>query len=150
MYSGQANWDEIAAVVDALEIPVVGNGDVWSAEAARQLRDHTKCAGIMIARGSHGAPWIFQQSRAALSGDPVPASPDVAERFRIVREHARLAVAFEPDEERAMLEFRKHLGWYTKGLPEGRKLREDLFQVRTLAEAESLLQRYSQLQMVAA
>src|SRR5690606_32079788 len=94
MYSGYANWDEIAAVVEALEIPVVGNGDVWSGEDARRMRDHTGCAGIMIARGSHGAPWIFRSARAALNGDPVPAEPDVTERFRTVRAHARLALEF--------------------------------------------------------
>src|SRR5687767_6653209 len=81
MYAGQANWDEIAAVVAALDIPVIGNGDVWSGADAVRMRDHTGCAGIMIARGSHGAPWIFTQARAALHGHPIPAEPDVAERF---------------------------------------------------------------------
>ena len=142
MYSGTANWDEIAAVVDALEIPVIGNGDVWTGDDALRMRQHTGCAGIMIARGSHGAPWIFRQARAALQGRPVPADPSVEERFRIVREHARLAIAFEKDEEKAMIEFRKHLGWYTKGLPNGRLLRQELFAVTSLAEAEALLARY--------
>jgi nifR3 family TIM-barrel protein len=142
MYSGQADWDEIAAVVEALDIPVVGNGDVWSGDDARLMRAHTGCAGIMIARGSHGAPWLFGQARAALAGRPVPADPDVATRFAIVLEHARNAIAFERDEERAMLEFRKHLGWYTKGLPEGKRLREELFRVRRLDEAEALLEGY--------
>jgi nifR3 family TIM-barrel protein len=150
MYSGKANWDEIAAVVDALDIPVIGNGDVWSGEDARRMRDHTGCAGIMIARGSHGAPWIFRQARAALNGEPIPDAPDVLQRFQIVIEHARLAIAFERDEGRAMLEFRKHLGWYTKGLPDGKKLREELFQVKSLAEAESHLRRYLDYQLVAA
>jgi tRNA-dihydrouridine synthase B len=144
MYSGVANWDEIAAVVDALEIPVIGNGDVWSGQDARRMWEHTKCAGIMIARGSHGAPWIFRAARAALNGDPVPTDPDVTERFGTVREHARLALEFEPDETRAMIEFRKHLGWYTKGLPNGRQLRQELFDVTSLAEAEALLERYQE------
>ncbi len=150
MYSGRANWDEIAAVVSALEIPVVGNGDVWTGEDALRMREQTGCAGIMIARGSHGAPWIFRQARAALNGQPIPEAPDVLERFQIVIDHARLAIAFERNETRAMLEFRKHLGWYTKGLPDGKKLREELFQVKSLAEAESHLQRYLDLQLVAA
>ncbi|MBI4410644.1 MAG: tRNA dihydrouridine synthase DusB [Gemmatimonadetes bacterium] len=151
MYSGQADWDEIAAVVEALEIPVIGNGDVWTGQDARRMRDHTRCAGIMIARGSHGAPWIFAQARAALDGARVPADPDAPERFRVVLEHARNAIAFERDEERAMIEFRKHLGWYTKGLPDGRVLRQRLFQVRRLAEAERLLQAYlAQAERVAA
>jgi tRNA-dihydrouridine synthase B len=142
MYSGTANWDEIAATVEALDIPVIGNGDVWTGEDARRMRDHTGCAGIMIARGSHGAPWIFRQARAALNGEPVPPDPDAAERFRIVREHARLAIAFAEREEKAMLEFRKHLGWYTKGLPNGRHLRQELFAVTRLEEAEALLEGY--------
>jgi tRNA-dihydrouridine synthase B len=142
MYSGVANWDEIASVVDALDIPVIGNGDVWSGEDACRMHDHTRCAGIMIARASHGAPWIFRQARAALSGDPVPADPEAEERFRIVLEHARLAIAFEEDEQKAMVEFRKHLGWYTKGLPNGRILRQELFAVRSLETAERLLEGY--------
>lgn len=144
MYSGTANWDEIAAVVEALDIPVIGNGDVWTGADARRMREHTGCAGIMIARGSHGAPWIFRQARAALEGRPVPADPEVEERFRIVREHARLAIAFERDEEKAMLEFRKHLGWYTKGLPNGRLLRQELFSVTRLEEAEAMLRGYQE------
>jgi tRNA-dihydrouridine synthase B len=142
MYSGHADWREIAAVVAALDIPVIGNGDVWSGMDAVRMREQTGCAGIMIARGSHGRPWLFTQARAALEGRPVPADPDAAERFRVVLEHARNAIAFERDEERAMLEFRKHLGWYTKGLPDGRRLREELFQVRSLADARHILEAY--------
>jgi tRNA-dihydrouridine synthase B len=142
MYSGHADWDEIAAVVDALEIPVIGNGDVWTGGDARRMREHTGCAGIMIARGSHGSPWIFRQARAALAGEPVPADPRPEERFRFVLEHARLAIAFEADEQKAMVEFRKHLGWYTKGLPNGRLLRQELFGVRSLAAAQALLEGY--------
>src|SRR5690606_39211828 len=139
MYSGIANWDEIASVVEALEIPVIGNGDVWTGEDARRMHDHTGCAGIMIARGSHGAPWLFRQARAALAGNTIPGDPGVSDRFEIVREHARLAIAFERNEEKAMIEFRKHLGWYTKGLPNGRLLRQELFAVTRLQEADSLL-----------
>jgi nifR3 family TIM-barrel protein len=142
MYSGVANWDEIAAVKAALDIPVIGNGDVWSGEDARRMRDHTGCDGIMIARGSHGAPWIFRQARAALGGQPVPPDPEAGERFRIVLEHARLTLAWEDEEEKAMIEFRKHLGWYTKGLPNGKALRQELFAVKRLAEAERLLEGY--------
>lgn len=151
MYSGHANWDEIAAVVDALQIPVIGNGDVRTGDDARRMRDHTGCAGIMIARGSHGAPWIFAQARAALDGLPIPPTPDVEERFRIVLEHARNAIEFERDETLAIVEFRKHLGWYTKGLPDGRTLRQRLFEVRDLREAEVILNSYmSQLEPAAA
>src|SRR5680860_589190 len=102
MYSGTANWDEIAAVVQALEIPVIGNGDVWTGEDARRMQEHTDCAGIMIARGAHGAPWIFGQARAAVEGRYVPADPGASERFRIVGRHARLAIEFGESEEKAM------------------------------------------------
>jgi len=142
MYSGRARWDEIAAVKRALEIPVIGNGDVRSGEDARRMRDETGCDGIMIARGSHGDPWIFRQARAALDGAPVPPEPSVEERFHICITHARNAVAYEPDSEKAMREFRKHLGWYTKGLPDGKKLRQELFQVTALEEARDLLEGY--------
>lgn len=150
MYSGTAAWGEIAAVVDALDIPVVGNGDVRTGDDARRMREQTGCAGIMIARGSHGTPWVFAEARAALDGRPIPAPPDAAERFAIILEHARNAIAFERDEQRAMIEFRKHLGWYTKGLPQGRQLREQLFRIRSLGEVEQALESYLAFEPVAA
>ncbi len=142
MYSGKARWDEIAAVVCGVEVPVVGNGDVWAGADARRMRDETGCAGVMIARGSHGSPWIFREARAALEGRAVPASPGIEERFRVCLQHARNAMAFERDPGKALIEFRKHLGWYTKGLPGGRSLRVELFRVRRLEEVERLLQGY--------
>lgn len=142
MYSGHARWDEIRALVDALDIPVIGNGDIKSGDDARRMRDETGCDGIMIARGSHGDPWIFKQARAALDGDPIPADPDVDERFDICLEHARNAIAFEADADRAIIDFRKHLGWYTKGLPDGRRLRTELFQSTSLEDVERLLEAY--------
>jgi nifR3 family TIM-barrel protein len=142
MYSGQARWGEIRALVDALEIPVIGNGDIKTGADAARMRDETGCAAVMIARGSHGDPWIFTQARAALDGLPTPAEPDVEERFRICLKHARNAIAFERDPEKGVFEFRKHLGWYTKGLPDGARLRTQLFEVRTLEEVEGLLEGY--------
>jgi tRNA-dihydrouridine synthase B len=142
MYSGEARWDEIRAVTEALDIPVIGNGDIRAGDDARRMRDETGCAGIMIARGSHGDPWIFAQARAALDGDPVPRDPEIAERFEICLEHARNAIAFEQNSERAIIDFRKHLGWYTKGLPNGRQLRTELFQASELAHVAMLLEGY--------
>jgi len=142
MYSGKARWSEIADVVAALEIPVIGNGDVTSWKDALRMREETGCAGIMIARGSHGDPWIFTQARAALDGEQIPPEPDVDERFQICLEHARNAIEFESDCERAVIDFRKHLGWYTKGLPDGRRLRTELFQATSLENVEALLQGY--------
>lgn len=142
MYSGKARWEEIAALVRTLEVPVIGNGDIRTGEDARAMRETTGCFGIMIARGSHGAPWLFRQSRAALDGAAVPEEPDVRTRFAICVRHAENAVAFEQDSEKAVREFRKHLGWYTKGLPDGRSLRQRLFQVGDLAEVRAVLREY--------
>ena len=142
MYSGEARWDEIRAVTEALEIPVIGNGDIRTGDDARRMRDETGCAGIMIARGSHGDPWRGSQARAALDGDPVPSDPSVEERFEICLDHAKNAIAFERNPERAIIDFRKHLGWYTKGLPDGRLLRTELFQANKLEDVEVLLEGY--------
>ncbi|MGW8267848.1 MAG: tRNA dihydrouridine synthase DusB, partial [Longimicrobiales bacterium] len=142
MYGGSARWEEIRALVEALEIPVVGNGDIRTGEDARRMRDETGCQGIMMARGTHGAPWLFTQARAALEGLPVPDAPDVPERFRICLRHARNAIEHGGEPRRAAIEFRKHLGWYTKGLPGGKRLREELFHVTTLEEMESTLSGY--------
>jgi tRNA-dihydrouridine synthase B len=142
MYGGQARWSEIRDLVEALEIPVIGNGDVTTGEDARRMRDETGCAAVMIARGSHGDPWIFTQARAALNGGPIPPEPDVDERFAICLEHARNAIAFEQNPQRAIIDFRKHLGWSTKGLPDGRRLRTELFQAVTLQDVERLIEDY--------
>jgi nifR3 family TIM-barrel protein len=150
MYAGEARWEEIAALVQAVSVPVIGNGDVRSGEDARRMRDRTGCHGIMIARGSHGDPWIFSQARAALDGREIPADPEVEERFEICLRHARNAIAFERDPEKGVIEFRKHLGWYTKGLPGGAKLRQRLFEARTLADVERLLEGYLEAHRVTA
>jgi tRNA-dihydrouridine synthase B len=142
MYTGAARWDEIAAVVEALDIPVIGNGDIKSAADACRMREHTGCAGVMIARGSFGQPWIFTQARALLEGHEMPAAPPVAERFRVALEHARMAQAFEPDPRGAAIEFRKHLGWYVKGLPNSADLRRRLHAVESLGQVEGIFANY--------
>ncbi len=142
MYGGHARWSEIRALVEALDLPVIGNGDATSGEDVRRMRDETGCAAVMIARGSHGDPWIFAQARAALDGEPIPPDPDVEERFEICLEHARNAITFETNPERAIIDFRKHLGWYTKGLPDGRRLRTELFQSTSLEDVQELLEGY--------
>src|SRR6187397_2544208 len=83
MYTGSARWEEIAAVAAALEIPVIGNGDIKTAEDAVRMHEQTKCAGIMIARGSYGQPWIFNQVKDLMAGRPKRPAPPVAERFAI-------------------------------------------------------------------
>jgi nifR3 family TIM-barrel protein len=142
MFAGRADWDEIAAVVEAVRIPVIGNGDVQAAEDVVRLAGHTGCAGVMIARGSFGNPWIFRKARALLDGVPVPPDPTPEERFDTALEHARLTLAIEGETPRAAHEFRKHLGWYTRGLPGSAELRARLHQVDRLSEVEAIFADY--------
>lgn len=142
MFAGRADWDEIARVVEALAIPVIGNGDVGNAADILRMQRHTGCAAIMVGRGSFGNPWIFRDGRALLAGRPQPAPPDPAERFGVALEHAQLALRLQGDSRKTVMEFRKHLGWYTKGLPSASQLRERLFQVETMVEAETVFREY--------
>jgi nifR3 family TIM-barrel protein len=142
MYSGAARWAEIAAVADALEIPVIGNGDIKTAADVLRMYRETGCDAVMVARGSFGQPWIFNQARAMLEGRPVPADPGVAERFAIALDHARMARDFEADRRGAAIEFRKHLGWYVKGLPGSADIRRRLHAVESLGEVEGIFDDY--------
>jgi nifR3 family TIM-barrel protein len=150
MYNGAARWDEIAAVAEALEIPVVGNGDVKTAADARRMRAETGCAGVMIARGSFGNPWIFTQARALLDGQSAPPAPDAAERFTVALRHARMQLEIQGDDRRTALEFRKHLGWYTRGLRGATELRRELHAIESMAEIERIFEAYLAGQPVAA
>ena len=142
MFTGRADWDEIARVVEALDIPVIGNGDVTNPSDIFRLQRHSGCAAIMVGRGSFGNPWIFRDGRALLAGLSLPAAPDPAERFEVALEHARLALRLQGDSRKTVVEFRKHLGWYTKGLPGASQLRERLFQVESMVEAEAIFREY--------
>jgi len=142
MYQGSASWDEIAAVAEALTIPVIGNGDIRTAEDVVAMRRHTRCAGIMIARGSFGNPWLFAQARDLLDGRAKRPDPTPEERFATALEHARLALRLQGDTRKTALEFRKHLGWYTKGLRDGAELRQRLFAIESMAEAEAIFAAY--------
>src|SRR4051812_14909236 len=142
MYSGHAHWDEIAAVVDALEIPVLGNGDIKTPHDALRMWRETRCDGVMIARGSFGQPWIFDQARDLIDGKPMRPDPSVETRFAIALDHARMANDYEPDRKAAAIEFRKHLGWYVKGLPGSAELRKQLHAVTSLGEVEGIFETY--------
>jgi nifR3 family TIM-barrel protein len=142
MYTGQANWDEIAKVAEALDIPVLGNGDIKTAADAKRMLDHTRADGIMLGRGSYGQPWVFKQARALFEGQPMPETPGVHERFAVALDHARLVQDYEVDAIGAALEFRKHLGWYVKGLPNSADLRKLLHQVRDFSEVEAIFSNY--------
>jgi nifR3 family TIM-barrel protein len=142
MFTGKANWDEIARVVDALEIPVIGNGDIQTPEDVVRMVAHTGCAGVMIGRGSFGNPWLFREARALLVGEAKPEAPTPAERFAVALDHARLALRLQGDTRKTVMEFRKHFGWYTKGMHHASDLRARLFQVESMLEAEAIFGEY--------
>ena len=142
MYTGSARWEEIAAVAQALDIPVIGNGDIKSPHDVLRMRDATGAAGIMIGRGAFGQPWIFRQARALLAGQPMPATPTVEERFRVALEHADMVKAYEPDPRGAAIEFRKHLGWYARGLFNAAALKQRVYAVTNLDEIEPIFADY--------
>ena len=142
MFTGKANWDDIAMCVEALDIPVIGNGDVVTAEDALRMREHTGCAGIMVGRGSFGNPWLFRDARALLDGLLKPADPTPAERLQVALEHAHLAIELQGDTPHTVVEFRKHFGWYTKGLHASSTLRGRLFHVTSMIEAERIFADY--------
>jgi nifR3 family TIM-barrel protein len=149
MFNGKANWDDIAVVVEALDVPVIGNGDITTADDAVRMREHTGCAGLMIGRGSFGNPWLFRDARALLNGQPRPAAPTPEERFAVALEHAHLALELQGDTRHTVIEFRKHFGWYTRGLHSAGWLRKRLMQVETMAAAERIFEEYLSREQVA-
>jgi len=142
MYGRAARWEEIAAVVDVLDIPVIGNGDILEPEDAFRMWRETGCAGMMIARGSFGRPWIFRQAQAVLNGENPDASPSAPVRFEVARRHRDLLLSYRGDSKTVACEFRKHLGWYTKGLANSAGLRARLHQIESLSEIEPILDQY--------
>jgi tRNA-dihydrouridine synthase B len=146
MYNGAARWDEIASVVEALDIPVIGNGDIRNAQDGLRMQRETGCAGVMIARGSFGNPWIFRDVRELLEGRIAPPPPDAAERFAVALRHARLQLDVQGDDRRTAIEFRKHLGWYTRGLYGATELRRQLQSIESMAAIERIFQSYLERQ----
>jgi tRNA-dihydrouridine synthase B len=142
MYTGQARWEEIAAVTQALEIPVIGNGDIKTPQDAIRMREQTGCDAVMIGRGSFGQPWIFDQTKDIMAGRPMRPSPGVEERFAIALDHVRMVQSYELDPDGAAIEFRKHLGWYVKGLPSSADLRRRLYAVTSFSEVEGIFADY--------
>ena len=106
------------------------------------MHAQTGCAGIMIARGSYGQPWIFSQVKDLMAGREKRPAPPVAERFAIALDHARKVVAYETDPRGAAIEFRKHLGWYARGLYGGAELRKKLYAVTSFGEVEGVFADY--------
>jgi nifR3 family TIM-barrel protein len=137
-YSGTARWEAIADLKAHVDIPVLGNGDIWTAEDAVRMIETTGCDGVVVGRGCLGRPWLFAELAAALSGRPVPPPPNLGEIADTMRLHAHLLVEHYGQRVGINL-FRRHPTWYLKGFPVGRELRARLSQVADLEELDELL-----------
>ncbi|MGL4256495.1 MAG: tRNA dihydrouridine synthase DusB [Microbacterium sp.] len=143
-YSGEADWSAIAALKEAVKsVPVLGNGDIWSAADAARMMSETGCDGVVVGRGCLGRPWLFGDlarelgGPGAASGAPVDATLGFV--ARAFRRHAELLVEFFEDEDRGCRDIRKHVAWYFKGYPVGGDVRARLATVSSLAEIDDLL-----------
>ena len=137
-YSGKADWDIIRQVKEAVSIPVIGNGDVFSGESALRMRRETGCDGVMIARGAQGNPWIFSELLEYERTGRMPKRPTPEEIRDMMLRHARMQIEFKVD-YLGIREMRKHVAWYTKGLKGSARLRDEINKTESYEELSKLL-----------
>lgn len=137
-YSGEADWDIIRQVKEAVHIPVIGNGDVTSGKRAIAMMEQTGCDGVMIGRGAQGNPWIFRELLEYERTGQIPKRPSKEQIRNTMLRHARLQIALKGD-YLGIREMRKHVAWYTKGLEGSARLRDDINKVESYEELEELL-----------
>ncbi|MFL0712518.1 MAG: tRNA dihydrouridine synthase DusB [Microcella pacifica] len=139
-YSGNADWDAIGTLKETISsVPVLGNGDIWSAEDALRMVEQSGCDGIVVGRGCLGRPWLFGDLAAGFRGEELRIQPNLGEVADAFRRHAELLVEFFDDEVKACRDIRKHVAWYFKGYPVGGELRARLAAVESLQHMDDLL-----------
>lgn len=138
MYEGKADWDIIRDVKAALHIPVIANGDVFSAEDAAHILRYTRCDAAMIGRGSFGDPWLFRAGNAAVAGEPVPPRPPLRERMETALRQIELSAGLR-GEKPACLEARRHLAWYLRGVPFAGPYKVEAVHVETLDDVRRVV-----------
>ncbi len=139
-YSGHADWNAIGELKQAVtSIPVLGNGDIWSADDAVRMMAETDCDGVVVGRGCLGRPWLFGDLAAAFGAESRPVDATLGFVADAFRRHAALLVEFFEDEDRGCRDIRKHVSWYFKGYPVGGELRTALAKVESLAQMDDLL-----------
>lgn len=140
-YSGKADWDIIRAVKEAVKVPVIGNGDVFTPEDAKRLIKKTGVDGIMVARGARGNPWIFKQIKEFLENGREVRKPSAHEAVEMMLRHARLSIEYK-GEYIGIREMRKHVAWYTTGYPMAAKLRQQVNEIESYNDLKNLLTGY--------
>jgi tRNA-dihydrouridine synthase B len=141
-YSGAADWEVIGQVVEAVRVPVIGNGDVANADDVVRRRAQTGIAGVMIGRAAMSAPWIFQQIKHELATGELLPPPDLAERWALIQRHCELSVQEWKNEDQAIRSMRARLMAYSKGFPGSKALRERFQHVESLAEIEEIASQH--------
>lgn len=140
-YSGKADWEIIRQVKEAVKIPVIGNGDIFTPEDAKRMLESTGCDGLMLARGVQGDPWLFARVNHYLETGELLPKPPMSELIDTILRHAKLQLEFK-GEYLGMREMRKHVAWYTTGYPHSAKLRVKVNAVETMGQLEELLHAY--------
>jgi tRNA-dihydrouridine synthase len=140
-YQGAADWEWIAEIKRQVKIPVIGNGDVDSPQAAKAMLEQTGCDGVMIGQAALGRPWLFGQVVHYLEKGVLLPDPPLSQQFQLIQKHLALQVAYS-GEERGLLEMRKHLSWYLKGLPGAAKMRDKINTLKTVGAVKNVLQDF--------
>ena len=142
LYEGRSDWNKITELVEHLsntDVPVLGNGDIWSGEDAVRMMSQTGCAGVVVGRGCLGRPWLFADLVSSINGENKRVNPNLFEVRKIMLRHGQLLVEYFENEDRAMRDIRKHMAWYLKGFSVPREIRSSLGMVESLSHMQELL-----------
>ena len=142
LYEGRSDWNKITELVEHLsntDVPVLGNGDIWSGEDAVRMMNQTGCAGVVVGRGCLGRPWLFADLVSSINGENKRVNPNLFEVRKIMLRHGQLLVGYFENEDRAMRDIRKHMAWYLKGFSVPREIRSSLGMVESLSHMQELL-----------